>query len=174
MNLIEQIYSVFNGFKDDGCDLIDSRNRSLESSLVDHVKNEKELELIRSHSPIDLPDDYCEIFREFCGCAIEDRRNNYVIPIMTFWTWEEINEFIESEAEDFFEECPNSLPFGDDEGDMFYFFIKERGKFGVYIAEKGGDPEAESRHKIANSLTEVFTNSKIQRKFRDYYEYGDE
>lgn len=171
MSLVEQIYKLFNEFKDDGCRGFHGHNTQSSSSWSDYV--EKELELIRSHSPIELPDDYCEIFRIFGGGAIEDERENYIIPTMTFWTWEDINEFLESEAEDFFEVCPNALPFGDDEGDMFYFFIKKGGKVGVYIAEKGDYADAESRHKIANSLTEVFTNSKIQHKFRDYYECGE-
>ena len=172
MNIVEKIYNLFNNFQDEGCTAFNGYDPELCSSWNDYV--EGELDLIRKHSPIQLPEDYCDIFRAFCGGAIEDERDDYIIPTMTFWTWEDINEFIESEAEDFFEECPNALPFGDDEGDMFYFFMRRRGRVGIYIAEKGDYSDPESRHKIANSLTEVFTNSKIQGKFRNFYEYGDE
>lgn len=171
MNLIKQIYLLYDNFSDENCWAIYGCDQpDLESDWKDKIENE--LNLIQEHSPISLPEDYCEIFRTFGGGAIEDERDDYVIPTMTFWTWADIDEFIESEAEDFFEECPNALPFGDDEGDMFYFFMKKGGEIGVYIAEKGGVPEAESRHKIANSLTELFTDAKVQKKFRKYYECG--
>ncbi len=42
------------------------------------------------------------------------------------------------------------------------------------MADKGDVIEPESSYKIANSFTELFTNTKIQRKFRNDYEFGDD
>lgn len=170
MDLIEQINNLFDGFKDDECRAFNGYNKELYPNWNENIENE--LALISKNSPIPLPDDYCEIFRAFGGGAIEDERENYVIPTMTFWTWNDINEFIESEAENFFEDCPNALPFGDDGGDIVYFLMKKRGKIGIYMADKGDVIEPESSCKIANSFTELFTNSKLQQKFRDHYEFG--
>lgn len=172
MDLVKQIYLLYDNFSDENCRAIYGWDGpDLGSDWKDHI--ESEWKLIQEHSPISLPEDYHEIFSTFGGGAIEDERDNYVIPTMTFWTWEDINEFIESEAEDFFEECPKALPFGDDEGDMFYFFMEKRGKIGIYMAEKGDYSDSDSRYKIANSLTEIFTDAKVQKRFRNLYEFGE-
>ncbi len=42
------------------------------------------------------------------------------------------------------------------------------------MADKGDVIKPESSYKIANSFTELFTNTKIQRKFRNDYEFGDD
>ena len=117
MNLIEQINLLFDGFQNEMCRAWDGYHSYWRPNWKNEV--ETELNLIREHSPILLPEDYCQIFRHFGGGGIDDTRPNKAIPTMTFWTWDDIKDF--DTTVDFFEDCPNALPFGDDIGDMVYF-----------------------------------------------------
>ena len=84
MNLIEQINLLFDDFQSEMCRAWDGYNSYWRPNWKNEV--ETELNLIREHSPILLPEDYCEIFRHFGGGGIDDTRPNKVIPTMTFWT----------------------------------------------------------------------------------------
>ena len=168
MNLIEQINLLFDGFQNEMCRAWDGYHSYWRPNWKNEV--ETELNLIREHSPILLPEDYCEIFRHFGGGGIDDTRPNNAIPTMTFWTWADIKDF--DTTVDFFEDCPNALPFGDDIGDMVYFYVCDGKDTGIYMAEKSLIFDEEYRTKIADSFTELFTSKEVQRLFRNYYRYG--
>ena len=168
MNLIEQINVLFDNFQDKACWAHDGYHPDWRPNWREEV--ETELNLIREHSPVALPDGYCEIFRRFGGGCIEDKRPNWVIPEMTFWTWADMEDF--DATVDFFADCPNALPFGDDIGDMAYFYLDDGADTGIYMAEKSLIWDKEYWYKIANSFTELFTDAETQRLFRNYYCYG--
>ena len=129
---------------------------------------EDKLNLIREHSPVPLPEDYCGLFRRFGGGGIEDQRPNYIIPTMTFWKWDDIKEF--DATVNFFEDCPHALPFGDDIGDIVYLYVCDGDDSGIYMAYKSDF--FEEMQKLARSLTELFTDTETQRLFRNYYRFG--
>lgn len=166
MNLTEQINQLFDNFQDPVCRAWDGYNPNWRPNWREKV--EDELNLIREHSPVPLPEDYCEIFRRFGGGGIEDRRPNCVMPTMTFWAWDDIKEF--DATVDFFEDCPNALPFGDDIGDIVYIYVSNEEGSGIYMAYKSDF--FEDMQKLADSLTELFTDSEIQRLFRNNYRFG--
>ena len=166
MNLTEQINQIFDNFQDPACRAWDGYNPDLRPNWREKV--EDELNLIREHSPVPLPEDYCEIFRRFGGGGIEDRRPNHVMPTMTFWAWDDMKEF--DATVDFFEDCPNALLFGDDIGDIVYIYVSNEEDSGIYMADKSDF--FEEMQKLAGSLTELFTNSEAQRLFRNYYRFG--
>ena len=166
INLIEQINQLFDNFQDPACRAWDGYNLYLRPNWREGV--EDELHLIREHSPIPLPEDYCEIFRRFGGGGIEDRRSNYAIPTMTFWKWDDIKDF--DATVNFFEDCPHALPFGDDIGDIVYLYVSDGDDSGIYMAYKSDF--FEEMQKLAGSLTELFTDTETQRLFRNYYRFG--
>ena len=65
-----------------------------------------------------------------------------------------------------------ALPLGDDIGDRVYMLIQNEEENGIYMAGKSMFWDKDFRKKIANSLTELFINTEVQRKFRNYYCYG--
>ena len=71
MNIVEKIYNLFNNFQDEGCRAFNGYDPELCSSWNDYV--EGELDLIRKHSPIQLPEDYCDIFRAFVVVQLKMR-----------------------------------------------------------------------------------------------------
>lgn len=166
MGLIEQIYETYHHFKDEKCYATNGYHPDYHPNWEDEV--EDQLELIREHSPIPLPEDYCELFRAFGGGGIEDTRADYLIPNMTFWTWADIQD----NAADFFSEYPNALPFGDDIGDMFYILMQDEDGVGIYMADKSDFFEEDDMLKIADSFTQLFTDAEVQRRFRNYYSFG--
>ena len=168
MNLIEQINLLFDGFQNEACDAWDGCESYCRPNWKDEV--ETELGLIKENSPISLPEDYSEIFRRFGGGGIEDKRPNSVMPTMTFWAWDDIEDF--DATLDFFELCPNALPFGDDIGDRVYFYVYDGEETGIYMSGKASFFDKQYWKKIANSFTELFTSAEVQRLFRNYYRYG--
>lgn len=170
MDLTKIVYEEFNNFEDSECDGYNGHNSDCGPTLADDI--ETELRLIKEQSPISLPDDYCEIFRLFGGGGIEDKRKNYIIPTMTFWGWEDIEDF--AEMSDFFETCPNALPFGDDIGDKLYCLIQTSTGTKIYMTWKSMFWDENYRHEIAESFTELFTNPEAQRKFRNLYKFGED
>ena len=168
MDLIKHIYLLFDNFSDKNCRMWNGYNPDWRANWNNEIENE--LNLIRVNSPIPLPEDYCEIFRAFGGGGIEDKRSNWVMPTMTFWAWADIQEF--DDSFDFFAECPYALPLGDDIGDRVYMLIQNEEENGIYMAGKSMFWDKDFRKKIANSLTELFINTEVQRKFRNYYCYG--
>lgn len=167
MKFIEQIYEMYHHFQDGKC--YASNGYHLKFPNWEH-EIENQLELIRENSPISLPEDYCELFHAFGGGAIEDARADYLIPNMTFWTWADIQDF--DDNADFFSECPNALPFGDDMGDMLYLMMQDENGIGIYMADKTDSFEEEEMVKIADSFTQLFTDAEVQRRFRNYYSFG--
>lgn len=163
MNLIEQINLLFDNFQDPACRAWDGYNPYWWPNRKEKV--EDELDLIREHSPVPLPEDYCGLFRRFGGGGIEDQRPNYIIPTMTFWKWDDIKEF--DATVDFFEDCPHALPFGDDIGDIVYLYVCDGDDSGIYMAYKSDF--FEEMQKLVRSLTELFTDTETQRLFRNYY-----
>lgn len=170
MNLIKQIYASFDNFDNEMCRGYNGYNPVWRPNWNEEI--EAELNLIKQHSPISIPDDYCEVFRVFGGGGIDDRRSNQVMPTITFWKWDDIKEF--DATVNFFEDCPNALPFGDDIGDMVYFLMESSTESGVYMADKSMVWDEEFRIKIANSLTELFVNAEVQRRFRNLYRFGED
>ena len=168
MNLTEQINQIFDNFQDPECEAWDGYDPDWRPNWRE--KMEDELNLIQKHSPVPLPEDYCEIFRRFGGGGIEDRRSNRVMPTMTFWVWDDIEDF--DATLDFFELCPNALPFGDDIGDRVYFYVCDGEETGIYMSGKASFFDKQYWKKIANSFTELFTSAEVQRLFRNYYCYG--
>lgn len=168
MNLLEQIDLLFDHFQDEKCGWHDGYNPYWRPNWRDEV--ESELDLIKKNSPIPLPEDYCEVFRRFGGGIIEDRRPNRVMPVMTFWTWADMKDF--DATVDFFQDCPHGLPLGDDMGDMVYFYVRNGDDTGLYMSEKSVAFDRDFWQKIADSFTELFTDSETQRRFRNYYRYG--
>ena len=168
MDLIKQIYILFDNFSDENCRMWNGYNPDWRPNWNEEI--EDELKRIQEHSPIPLPDDYCEIFRAFGGGGIEDKRPNWAIPDISFWAWAEIEDF--NDCFDFFEECPNALPIGDDIGDRMYMLIQSKEENGIYMSGKSLFWDKEYRTKIASSFTELFTDADVQRKFRNYYCYG--
>lgn len=168
MNLIEQIDQLFDGFRDEACSAWDGYNPDWRPDWRENV--EDELDLIREHVPVPLPEDYCAIFRKFGGGGIEDKRPNYAIPDMTFWTWEDMEDF--DATVDFFADCPRGFPFGDDIGDTVYFYVDDGADTGIYLADKSAIFDQEYWHKIARSFTELFTSAEAQRLFRNLFRYG--
>ena len=75
MSLIEQINLLFDNFQDPACRAWDGYNPYWRPNWKEKV--EDELDLIREHSPVPLPEDYCELFRRFGGGGIEDQRPNF-------------------------------------------------------------------------------------------------
>ena len=114
MSLIKQIYLLFDDFNDAQCYAHNGYDPEWRPTWNEDI--EEQLRQIQRGSPISLPDDYCEVFRAFGGGCIEDSRENRIMPAMTFWTWDDIMEF--DATVDFFKDCPNALPIGDDMGDI--------------------------------------------------------
>lgn len=170
MDLLEKIALLFANFEDEACRAWDGYNPDWRPNWKDEV--EGELDLIKENSPILLPKDYEEIFRRFGGGGIEDRRPNKVIPTMTFWIWDDMKDF--DATVDFFAECPKALPFGDDIGDMVYFYVNDGEASGIYMADKSLTWDRDYHTKIAHSFTELFTDEEVQRFFRNYYRYGED
>lgn len=170
MKFIEQIYEIYNNFEDEECSATNGYHPDYRPDWEDEV--EEQLDLIRENSPVSLPEDYCELFRAFGGGSIEDRREDYLIPDMTFWKWDDIKDF--DDSADFFSECPNALPFGDDIGDMLYLMMEDDDGVGIYMADKGDSFDEEGLIKIADSFTQLFTDPEVQRKFRNYYSFGSD
>lgn len=170
MNLIENVYSLFNGFKDDKCRAYNGYNPDWRPNWDQEI--ESQWKLIVKNSPIPLPDDYRDLFYAFGGGGIEDKRPKWVIPTMTFWKWEDIDDF--AETTDFFDDCPRALPFGDDIGDRIYLIICNGTEHGIYMTSKSMFWDETFRRKIADSFTELFTDREVQRRFRNYYNYGDD
>ena len=71
----------------------------------------------------------------------------------------------------FFEDCPNGFPFGDDIGDVVYFYVDDGADTGIYMAGKSVTFDKDFWYKIAGSFTELFTSTEAQRLFRNYYRY---
>ncbi len=170
MNLIKRIYENYNQFQDPQCHAYNGYHPDYHPNWENEV--ERQLQLIRENSPIPLPEDYCELFRAFGGGGIEDKRPNWVIPTMTFWKWEDMEDF--NETFNFFDDCPNALPFGDDIGDRIYLIICDSTEHGIYMTGKSMFWDKTFRRKIADSFTELFTDGEVQRRFRNYYSYGDD
>lgn len=63
MDLIKQILSLFDNFSDKNCRAWNGYNPDWRPHWNDKIENE--LNLIKEHSPIPLPKDYCEIFQQF-------------------------------------------------------------------------------------------------------------
>ena len=72
----------------------------------------------------------------------------------------------------FFGACPKSLPFGDDMGDNVYFISDGDEEKGIYMSDKSTFRNKKFRRKIADSFTELFTDTETQRLFRNYSNYG--
>lgn len=168
MDLMEQIDALFDHFQDKACREHDGYDPYWRPNWREEV--EDELNLILERSPVPLPEDYCAIFRRFGGGCIEDRRPNRAIPDMTFWKWEDIQDF--DATVEFFSECPHALPFGDDIGDVVYFFLNDGTDTGIYMAGKSLTWDRDYWHKIAESFTQLFTDAEVQRRFRNYYQFG--
>lgn len=168
MNLMDQVQQLFDGFQDEACQAWDGSNTFWRPNWKDEV--ETELSLIRENSPVLLPEDYCELFRRFGGGGIEDKRPDYVMPTMTFWIWDDMEDF--DATVEFFQECPNALPLGDDIGDCVYFYVCDGADTGIYMSDKSMIFDPEYRTRIAASFTELFTNTETQRLFRNLYRYG--
>ena len=134
--------------------------------------------LISTDTTADLTDDFVRensidihtLFYAFGGGGIEDERPNRVIPTMTFWAWEDMKDF--HDTLNFFDKCPNALPFGDDIGDRIYLLFCDSTENGIYMAGKSVFWDKTLRKKIADSFTELFTDTETQRRFRNYYRYG--
>ena len=71
-----------------------------------------------------------------------------------------------------FQIVPMDCPFGDDIRDIVYFYVGDGEETGIYMAEKSLIFDKEYWTKIANSFTELFTDTEVQRLFRNYYRYG--
>lgn len=168
MKFIEQVYEIYHHFQDEKCYAFNGYHPDYHPKWEEEV--EEQLALIQENSPVPLPEEYCELFRAFGGGGIEDRRTDYLVPIMTFWKWEDIEDF--DATVDFFADCPNALPFGDDIGDMVYILMQDEKGIGIYMAEKSDFFEEDCRTKIADSFIELFTDLEVQRKFRNYYCFG--
>lgn len=149
MNLSEHIYLSFGEFKDEKCQV--SRSDCTYPELDESL--EAELAIIREHVPISLPEDYCEVFRLLGNGWIEDKREKWRIPDMTFMTWEDMEEL--NYTIEFFSICPNAFPFGDDVGDIFYFYGEGSEGLGIYMAEAGVFIKPENATKIADSFTQL-------------------
>ena len=108
MNLTEQVHLLFDGFQDELCRPWDGYNACWRPNWKDEA--EAELNLIREHSPVSLPEDYCELFRRFGGGGIDDTRPNRVILTMTFWTWSDMKDL--DATVDFLRIVPTRFPLG--------------------------------------------------------------
>ena len=75
MNLTEQINLIFGGFQDKAYRAWDGYNHDWRPNWKDEV--ETELTLIREHSPIPLPEDYCEIFRNYYQYGSDEGTDGY-------------------------------------------------------------------------------------------------
>lgn len=170
MNFIENVYSLFDGFQDKKCNVWNGCQSDWNPNWNQEI--EDQWRLIVENSPISLPDDYRTLFYVFGGGGIEDKRPNWVIPTMTFWKWEDIEDF--DETLNFFDDCPNALPFGDDIGGRIYLIICDSTEHGIYMTSKSMFWDKTFRRKIADSFTELFTDGEVQRRFRNYYNYGED
>ena len=168
MSLIEHIYALFNNFKDEECRAWSGREATWNPNWDQEIDGQ--WELIVKNSPIPLPDDYRELFYVFGGGGIEDQRPDWIIPEMTFWKWGDMKDF--DAALKFFDACPKSLPFGDDMGDNVYFISDGDEEKGIYMSDKSTFRNKKFRRKIADSFTELFTDTETQRLFRNYSNYG--
>lgn len=168
MEFIDQVYEVYEQFQDDRCHASNGYHDYYHPDWEHEV--EEQLDLIRENSPVVLPEDYCELFRAFGGGGIEDKRPDNLIPTMTFWTWDDIQDF--DDNVEFFADCPNALPFGDDIGDMIYLLMQDEDGLGIYMADKTDFFEEDDKVKIADSFTQLFTDAEVQRRFRNYYSFG--
>ena len=168
MSLIEHIYALFNNFKDEECRAWSGREATWNPNWDQEIDGQ--WELIVKNSPIPLPDDYRELFYVFGGGGIEDQRPDWIIPEMTFWKWGDMKDF--DAALNFFDACPKSLPFGDDMGDNVYFISDGDEEKGIYMSDKSTFRNKKFRRKIADSFTELFTDTETQRLFRNYSNYG--
>ena len=128
----------------------------------------KEWDKIEKNSPIPLPEDYKELFSVFGGGWIEDHRENYmVLPYISFWTWDDIVFFNDESIDEFWQECPRMLPFGDEAGDRFYIYGEGPEGVGIYYCEFGCGYYIDSMVKLADSFTELFTDKVAQEKAKN-------
>lgn len=61
--------------------------------------------------------------------------------------------------EEYDEDCPNALPFGDDIGDKVYFYVCDGEETSVYMCEKSMRFDKEFWNRVANSFTDSFAYS---------------
>ena len=146
MSLIKQIYLLFDDFNDAQCYAHNGYDPEWRPTWNEDI--EEQLRQIQRGSPISLPDDYCEVFRAFGGGCIEDSRENRIMPAMTFWTWDDIMEF--DATVDFFKDCPNALPIGDDMVNKRHLFatVKANDKIRIYKDSFEAWYKSQNRHTI--------------------------
>lgn len=129
---------------------------------------EKEWEKIVKNSPIPLPEDYQALFSVFGGGWIEDHRENYlVLPYISFWTWDDIQFFEDFSLDEFWEECPRMLPFGDEAGSLFYVYGEGPEGTGIYYCSFGCENYVDYLVKLADSFTALFTDEETQIKVKN-------
>lgn len=143
MNIIENINERLDFDKDEIC-----------------AGGEKEIEEIIRISPIPLPEDYIDFLEQISG---EDSFGPEFIvddDDASIWIWsakmalEKSEEFHQPYNQEFLQ---NAWLFGNDLGDLVYFFGTGKDGFGLYCTSAGG-LSIQTAEKISDTLTDFLVN----------------
>ncbi len=121
---------------------------------------EKDIEEIIRVSPVSLPEDYIEFLKQIsgedsCGPEFEVKDEGTSIWI---WSAQMALEKLEVFNQPFNKEVINNVwLFGNDLGDLVYFFGTGQDGFGLYRTSEGC-LEIESAEKISDTLTDFLVN----------------
>ncbi len=171
-SFMKEVFATFGDFQNEECYALKWRKLAKQTdeyitSPLPDSRLEREWKKIEKNSPIPLPEDYKELFYVFGGSTIENRRDISFLSCIRFWTWEDITFFEDQPIEEFWEECPKMLPWGDELGDRFYAYGEGPQGLGVYCCEFGAGSYWEEMDKLADSFTLLFTDKETQKWVRE-------
>lgn len=121
---------------------------------------EKDIEEIMRVSPISLPEDYIEFLKQISGEGSYGPEFEVDGDGPSIWIWsaemalEKLEEFDLPSDDEFISKV---WMFGNDLGDLVYFFGEGKDGFGLYRTEDG-TLDIESAEKIADTLTDFLVN----------------
>ncbi len=121
---------------------------------------EKDIEEIIRVSPVDLPADYIEFLKQISGEGSFGPEFEVKDEGMSIWIWsagmalEKSEEFNQPFNEEF---IGRAWLFGNDLGDLVYFFGNGKDGFGLYRTSEGC-LDLEGAEKISDTLTDFLVN----------------
>lgn len=121
---------------------------------------EKDIEKIIQISPVPLPEDYIGFLKQISGEGSYGPEFIVKDEGMSIWIWsaemaiEKLEEFDEPFDQEF---RSKAWMFGNDLGDLLYFFGEGKEGFGLYRTE-AGSLDLERADKISDTLTDFLVN----------------
>ncbi len=128
---------------------------------------EEDIEKVIAQSPVPLPEDYLALLKEISGegswgieFGLKNGDENSTLCISIYSAYGALEKcgdwefFGERANKEFFSKV---WVFGDDLGDLIYFFGEGQEGFGLYVTEDGVC-DLKSSHKLADTLTDLLVH----------------